>query len=91
MGDSEDRNRDDEMRPGSPPKSAYVPGSGAKEEPPVKTQTSPFTGEPNPVPPKPATSGDPRRSDTLGDPDAEGGAADTNRVGPRAPSGARRG
>jgi hypothetical protein len=50
------RNRDDEMRPGDPPRSAHEPpgGEGSARNP--KTLTDPATGEPQKGPPKPAAS-----------------------------------
>jgi hypothetical protein len=48
------RNRDDEMKPGSPPRSAHEPGQGEGSSRNSKTQTDPSTGEPTPGgPPRP--------------------------------------
>jgi hypothetical protein len=50
------KNRDDEMRPGAPPRSAYhPPGSGGSSRS-AKTRTDPATGEPRRGAPAPARS-----------------------------------
>lgn len=54
MSDNDARyNRDEDQKPGVPPRSATEPGAkGASGSP--KTQTDPQTGEPRATPPKPA-------------------------------------
>jgi len=52
-------NRDDEMKPGSPPRSAHEPGEGKGSSRNAKTQTDPATGEPKPGgPPRPSVEGE---------------------------------
>ena len=50
------KNRDDEMRPGTPPRSAYQPAGGEASSRSVKTRTDPATGEPRRDSPAPARS-----------------------------------
>lgn len=67
----DDRNRDDEQRPGVPPRSAYVPAGEKDTTESAKTRTDPTTGEPHAAAPEPARSrhdqGDEPKS-PLGDP-----------------------
>jgi len=53
---ADDRNRDDEQRPGSPPTSAYVPAGSKPSTDSDKTRTDPATGAPNEDTPEPADS-----------------------------------
>jgi len=67
----DDRNRDDEQRPGVPPRSAYVPAGEKDTTDTDKTRTDPTTGEPHKEAPQPARSKHDRRDDpdsALGDP-----------------------
>lgn len=52
----DDRNRDEEQRPGVPPRSAYVPPGEKGSTESDKTQTDPTTGEPHGKAPEPAKS-----------------------------------
>ena len=52
----DDRNRDDEQRPGSPPTSAYVPQGSEESTHSDKTRTDPDTGAPANDDPEPARS-----------------------------------
>jgi hypothetical protein len=53
------RNRDDEMKPGSPPRSAHEPRQGEDSSRTPKTQTDPATGEPaRGGPPRPSVEGE---------------------------------
>ena len=54
------RNRDNEMRPGRPPRSAHEPRGSEGSARNAKTLTDPATGEPQKGPPKPAAE---RRED----------------------------
>lgn len=56
------KNRDEELTPGRPPRSAYEPKPGHASTRTRKTVTDPITGEPQ-GPPEPAAS---RRPDQLG-------------------------
>lgn len=58
---ADDRNRDDEQRPGTPPKSAYVPKGSAASTHTDKTRTDPETGAPSTQAPAPAESDTSRR------------------------------
>ena len=49
-------NRDDEMKPGEPPRTAYEPKGSEGSTRNAKTLTDPATGEPNPGAPAPAGS-----------------------------------
>jgi hypothetical protein len=49
-------NRDDEMKPGEPPRTAYEPEGSEGSTRTAKTLTDPATGEPNPGAPAPAGS-----------------------------------
>lgn len=52
------RNRDDEMKPGSPPRSAHEPAKSKGSSRNPKTSTDPATGEPSPGgPPRPSVEG----------------------------------
>ncbi|MDO8411876.1 MAG: hypothetical protein Q7S93_17620 [Phenylobacterium sp.] len=53
---ADDRNRDEEQRPGSPPTSAYVPEGSKSSTESHKTRTDPTTGAPNEGAPEPADS-----------------------------------
>jgi hypothetical protein len=48
------RNRDEDQKPGSPPRSATEPAGAKGSSRSAKTQTDPQTGEPRKTPPKPA-------------------------------------
>ena len=54
--DDRARNRDDQMRPGSPPRSAYQPAGAEASSRTSKTRTDPVTGEPRRESPVPARS-----------------------------------
>ena len=58
----DDRNRDDEQRPGSPPTSAYVPAGSEGSTHSEKTRTDPDTGAPASYDPEPADSKADRRT-----------------------------
>jgi hypothetical protein len=58
----DDRNRDDEQRPGSPPTSAYVPAGSEDSTQSDKTRTDPATGAPASDDPEPADSDADRRT-----------------------------
>jgi hypothetical protein len=47
-------NRDEDQKPGSPPRSATEPAGAHGSSRSAKTQTDPATGKPNGTPPKPA-------------------------------------
>ena len=47
-------NRDDDQKPGSPPRPATAPAGAHGSSRSPKTQTDPATGEPNKAPPEPA-------------------------------------
>lgn len=67
----DDRNRDDEQRPGQPPRSAYVPPGEKGSTESDKTQTDPTTGEPHKGAPDPARSRHDQRDEPdgpMGDP-----------------------
>ena len=49
-------NRDDEQKPGSPPRTAYEPKGSEGSARTSKTLTDPATGEPRPSRPAPARS-----------------------------------
>lgn len=51
------KNRDEDLKPGRPPRSAYDPASGQGSAKTRKTATDPATGEPQ-GPPEPASSRD---------------------------------
>ncbi|WP_293378070.1 hypothetical protein [Phenylobacterium sp.] len=54
MADTDARyNRDDDQKPGSPPRSATEPGGAKGSGKSPKTQTDPSTGKPNKTPPRP--------------------------------------
>ncbi|WP_333588142.1 hypothetical protein [Phenylobacterium sp.] len=53
---ADDRNRDQEQRPGQPPKSAYVPAGSEDSTHSDKTRTDPETGAPANDAPEPAQS-----------------------------------
>ncbi|MGQ3018728.1 hypothetical protein [Phenylobacterium sp.] len=53
---ADDRNRDGEQRPGSPPSSAYVPKGSEESTHSDKTRTDPDTGAPANDDPEPADS-----------------------------------
>lgn len=48
------RSRDEDMKPGAPPRPATEPPGGEDSGRSPKTMTDPATGEPRPAPPKPA-------------------------------------
>ena len=50
------RNRDDDQKPGSPPRPATEPAGSEGSSRSTKTLTDPATGEPNPQPPAPNQS-----------------------------------
>ena len=50
------RNRDDDQKPGSPPRPATEPAGSEGSSRSNKTLTDPATGEPNPQPPAPNQS-----------------------------------
>jgi hypothetical protein len=55
MPDTDARyNRDDDQKPGSPPRSATEPARAKGSSASPKTRTDPQTGEPRKAPPKPA-------------------------------------
>jgi len=57
MADTQSRyNRDDELKPGRPPRSATEPSKPAGADRSGKTLTHPSTGEPEPAPPRPNRS-----------------------------------
>lgn len=58
----DERNRDDEQRPGSPPTSAYVPEGSEDSTHTSKTRTDPDTGAPANKDPEPARSEVDRRT-----------------------------
>jgi len=58
---ADDRNRDDEQRPGEPPRSAYVPKGSEASTHSEKTRTDPATGAPATDAPDPAESRTSRR------------------------------
>ncbi len=45
--------RDEDVRPGRPPRSATEPSGARRMKPPAETLTDPATGEPNPAAPAP--------------------------------------
>jgi hypothetical protein len=47
-------NRDEDQKPGSPPRPATEPAGDHRASRSAKTQTDPATGEPRKAPPKPA-------------------------------------
>jgi hypothetical protein len=47
-------NRDDDQKPGTPPRPATEPGGAQGSSRSAKTLTDPATGEPRKTPPKPA-------------------------------------
>jgi hypothetical protein len=54
MPDTDARyNRDDDQKPGSPPRSATEPAGAKTSSDSAKTLTDPQTGEPRKAPPKP--------------------------------------
>ncbi len=55
MADTDARyNRDDDQKPGSPPRSATEPAGAKGSARSAKTLTDPQTGEPSKAPPTPA-------------------------------------
>jgi hypothetical protein len=50
-------NRDDDQKPGAPPRSATEPGGAKGSARSAKTQTDAATGEPRKTPPKPNAAG----------------------------------
>ena len=48
------RNRDDDLKPGSPPRPATEPAGSKGSSRSDKTATDPATGEPRKAPPRPA-------------------------------------
>jgi hypothetical protein len=50
-------NRDDDQKPGAPPRSATEPGGAKGSTRSPKTQTDAATGEPRNTPPRPNTAG----------------------------------
>jgi hypothetical protein len=55
MPDTDTRyNRDDDQKPGSPPRSATEPAGAKGSSDSAKTRTNPQTGEPRKAPPEPA-------------------------------------
>jgi hypothetical protein len=55
MADADPRyNRDEDQKPGAPPRSATEPASAKGSARTAKTRTDPQTGEPRKTPPKPA-------------------------------------
>ena len=55
MADRDARyNRDEDQKPGAPPRSATEPGGAKGSSRTNKTQTDPATGEPRGDPPKPS-------------------------------------
>ena len=59
------RNRDDDLKPGSPPRPATEPAGSEGSSRSDKTMTDPATGAPNPHPPAPNQS---KSEDTGGTP-----------------------
>jgi hypothetical protein len=58
MPDTDARyNRDDDQKPGSPPRSATEPCGAKASARSTKTRTDPATGAPRKAPPKPNTAG----------------------------------
>ena len=53
MSDAKNLNRDEEQKPGQPPRSAHEPKGSEGSSRNSKTQTDPATGEPASRPPKP--------------------------------------
>lgn len=51
------RNRDDQMKPGAPPRSVTEPAGSRGSSDSPKTHTDPATGAPHDAPPEPAGSG----------------------------------
>jgi hypothetical protein len=50
-------NRDDEQKPGRPPRTAHEPEGAEGSTNSPKTMTDPASGEPSPNPPEPGRSG----------------------------------
>jgi hypothetical protein len=55
--ESDDRNRDDQLKPGAPPRPASEPAGSKGSSDSAKTATDPATGEPNRGAPRPNQAG----------------------------------
>ena len=56
LRDARDLNRDDDLKPGAPPRHATEPDGAEGRAKTSKTLTDPATGEPRPEPPRPSHS-----------------------------------